>query len=834
MSAFNFIDNDTFGDEFADQSQSSDITFGSTDDIVLDAKPDSLPNSENTTKGEISLHSTQPKKTGSRVIGKMNQKNSKKPKTESNTKSTSFSRFAKKNQQGALPSFAISKPSNDSSPHDSPFSNNLSLNNNNESFLSATSSDTGPILPENPPPKSNDLSNPSSNAETNEKSKEDGFSFLNTDTDSKSAFDFANTPTTLSSDNASKGFDFINSTNSENATNQPQNASFSDQHPQSILEAENPFRSNKTCIHVSSTDNPFSQSNKKKENSLKKVFTSKSETTEKNDNTINQSSSLDFEDPNDAYIKQFEKYNKRAHTFYETIQNLEQQIVQLKKSHADALSNKMVEHAHQISFQINSVHSKILDSYNGLSTALECALNLANDAPKLMNKHSISIQKEIPQLNVRRSAMMKRMALLGDLQENDKQTLEDEKSKIASALKELKSPLTEHKKKFNERKDKFNAKIREVERPFQEKIELLNEEKNSHNKRIAELMAEITSHQNAIKGINNRIIEEENLMKKELEAYSSEQRAVKNDEQLLQNEEKRVAQKQKELEAPFNTLLQTVEKRDEEMANLSYVLDKTEHELHEAEQDVDEMQSASAIILEVCSHHAEFKISRSQVRTTFDAANKSSIDAELRLNQIHMEISGLLNEKAQVSKKIEEAQSQIPQLEASKKAYIASKNFKGAQQVANSLKEHQNTLAAYNQSIEKASTRLEELDKEEKEIKANSAKFDADVEETKSQLDKTDYAFYCTASDLLVALCKSSPFADKLLSSLTELVCFARDITRPPKELTKEELEEKLKDLNLMLNQSISEENFDEADDLQNQIDKITVKLQRLGENTNL
>ena len=83
---------------------------------------------------------------------------------------------------------------------------------------------------------------------------------------------------------------------------------------------------------------------------------------------------------------------------------------------------------------------------------------------------------------------------------------------------------------------------------------------------------------------------------------------------------------------------------------------------------------------------------------------------------------------------------------------------------------------------------------------------------------------------MLLALCNSSPYAAKLLASLKNLVEFACKVTEPPKELTKEELSVKLDELNKEINKAISEENFEAADDLQKQIDIITVKIERLKE----
>lgn len=846
MSAFGFINDDSSADEFADQSQSSDITFGSIDDIIFEN--DAQKKDQDKTQETLQTHQIASKK-GSRVIGRQNSKNNKKSKDGSTKKQSAASRFAKKPTQGTLPSFAITKTQqnqdiqNSTNSFDSINDNSVStinvVNTNVETFLSATSSD-----PEYPLPDSADCTKPQNN------SSKPADSFLpssldkSLDENSNSAFSFTKTENTQIDNNQEElDFDF-GVADKENEDTNNSSASFNLVTPppkETPVTTTNIFspklkqNQSKVADLSISAPNPFAKNSNKTPNLTTNDF---SNTISQNNNPFSNptqfaaksNQSLEPEDDEKRYIKELENYEKQAHHFYDKMKSLESEINQLQKSQSDALSNDMCEHALQISRTITESHKKLIDSFNGFSTALECAMNLATDAPKRMEEHSKSSQKDIPQLRVRQSAMMKRMTSLVDLQENDKQTLEVERSKVSSTIRSLNQPLSEHRKKHAEMAKKLESQIKECGRPFKERIDLLNEEKASHNKRISELLAEIESHKKSIKAINSKISEEEKNMNKELEVFSPQQKEIQNDERLIVSEAKAVAQKQRELESPFIDLQETVNKRDEEIASLSSMLDKVGHEIHEAEQDVDDSQAASDIISEICSGHANFKVARSVVKSKFDAANKACFDAESRLNQINTEITSISLEKDKSTKRIDEAMSQIPQLESSKKAYVASKNFKGAQQVAKQLKDAQDNLTTAKNLVEKNEAKLKDLQIEEKEIKANSLKLADDVEEIRKELDKTDFDFYSKASDLLLALCSSSPYAAKLLASLKNLVSFACKVTEPPKELTKEELSIKLDELNQQIAKAISEENFDVADSLQKQIDRITVKMERFKE----
>ncbi|OHT06748.1 UvrB/uvrC motif family protein [Tritrichomonas foetus] len=869
MSAFGFIDEPTnhdgdidneenadedddyaFGEEFADQSQSSDINFGAIDDSAPE-KPTTQTFEFLSKEQDSKTYKPASKKTGSRVIGRKKAETSKKAKTPA--KKSAASKFARKPslnqtpQSGNLPSFAKPKTFSPQEPKQTTF----------DEFLSATSSDPEYPLPsDGMSPKStqrnpnnsfsndarqSDLSTSSSCRAPADKSmfsfdtkSDDRFGFLNTENDNLSnnntsitsnsisnnygGFDFA-----AAEENGEKEFNFGSPSNTFKPT-QPSTFSYGSEEksvtPKNADKQLNRLNSRPNFSFGGDNDNPFSFSSEKDdENEQNSPFRK------------NVSITPEIEDFDTKYTKQLQNYKNQAFSFHEKIKNVQMSISNFEKERSEALSNDKYEYADQLSHKINVGLSQINDSLNGFATSLECALNLANDAPKHMTEHSLSSQQDIPQLRVRQSALSKRLASLVDLQETDKETLEMERSKVTSKINEITIPLTEHKKVHEIQAKNLEERMNECQRPFKHRIAEYQVENESHNKRIAELMAEIDAHKKAIRTINSKINDEEKLMKKSLERFLLEQKELKNDENLIISESRIVTMKKKELEAPYQELQNTVKKRDAEIATLSSVLEKVQLELHEAEQDVDESQSASEIILDVCAKHGEFKVKRSIVKQKFDAANKAAINAEIRRNQINMEISELATEKEKAIKQIEEAKIQIPQLDSSKKAYVSTKNFKGAQQVANLLKETQDRLEASKAYLNNAETKLSNLQIEESTIKENNAKLAADVEEAKKDLDKTDFDFYSNISDLLLALCHSSPFAAKLLQPLKELVLFAVKVTEPPKELTKEELHEKLNELNEKLSNAVNEEDFETADDLQREIDKITVKIERLSEN---
>ena len=74
-------------------------------------------------------------------------------------------------------------------------------------------------------------------------------------------------------------------------------------------------------------------------------------------------------------------------------------------------------------------------------------------------------------------------------------------------------------------------------------------------------------------------------------------------------------------------------------------------------------------------------------------------------------------------------------------------------------------------------------------------------------------------------LFESAPFVTKLLSALHDLVSCAFEHSEMPKELTSEEMEVKLTDLNEELERAIAQDDFDAAQLIQDQIDRLTSQL---------
>ena len=156
-----------------------------------------------------------------------------------------------------------------------------------------------------------------------------------------------------------------------------------------------------------------------------------------------------------------------------------------------------------------------------------------------------------------------------------------------------------------------------------------------------------------------------------------------------------------------------------------------------------------------------------------------------------------------------DAKSKLPQLEASKKAAVASKNFRGAQQINKQITTITEQVQKNEAIVSDTTQRLENLEGEATTLSDEIARAQVEAEESKIQLLQLDHDFFQSAVTELQSLFSISPFGERLLSPLFKMFEFALAHTEVPKQLSKEELEAELARLQDELNNAVEIEDFD-------------------------
>lgn len=501
----------------------------------------------------------------------------------------------------------------------------------------------------------------------------------------------------------------------------------------------------------------------------------------------------------------------------------------MEKKQSDALANEQFDEADRLNNQIGRAKTTVNKSQQAITTAMMDAMTLANEAPRHLLTHAEEAQTELPELRTRKSALDKRLATLLEDQTADKETIEIERKKNADTMEELQRPIDEHKETHEAMLQALDEQLKAKKLPFEQKIMELQAEKDSHNQTIEELLAKVEEHRKIIASLDKEMNEQHQEIKKADESFNPQRHEIAEDQKALDQEIAEYKKRVREIEAPFQSLVDTVEKRETEITGVSAAVDKVNTQIEDGEKDARECESAAQIINNLCKEHCTYSDQRGAVKARFDSAEKKVTDSEARRNQINTETIELRSQSQRASEFLIDAKAKLPQLEASKKAAVSSKNFRGAQQINKEISTINEQVEKNQNIVSETTQRLESLEEEGSMLSGQIAQAQVEAEESKIQLLQLDYNFFSTAVKDLKSLFEISPFGERLLSPLLKIFDFALSHTEVPKQLSKEELEEELKTLNAQLDEAIAVEDFDTADVLNGKISTLQAKLEKMA-----
>jgi protein-arginine kinase activator protein McsA len=119
------------------------------------------------------------------------------------------------------------------------------------------------------------------------------------------------------------------------------------------------------------------------------------------------------------------------------------------------------------------------------------------------------------------------------------------------------------------------------------------------------------------------------------------------------------------------------------------------------------------------------------------------------------------------------------------------------------------------------------LEQEVADLTSEIASAQVGAEEARVSMLTIDQEFFTQAVKELKGLFEFSPYGQKLLRPLLEMLQFALEHTELSKETTKEEIDAELEALNNQLQEAIQQDDFDTAAQLQEKIDKLTAQLEK-------
>ena len=527
----------------------------------------------------------------------------------------------------------------------------------------------------------------------------------------------------------------------------------------------------------------------------------------------------------DQFLAKMEILRDQFFAVLKRIDELQDLIKKLEAEQAEALAEDKFEVAEQVNVRLAKARQEVDVEIRSARQTIDSALVAMSDAPAYLIERTKASQEELPQLRVRQSALDKRLVSLVKQQTEENEQIEAKKRDTELAMKEVADVLEQHKRQHEEMVQRLNERIQASQEPFRVRLDELGSEIDRHKVRIEQLKAEILAYEAKVNDLNKEVERTKEEQKADMDSYNDEKVAIENDAKEIVVQEKQLLEKRTALEAPYKVMIEAVAKREKEIAAVRAVLERVDKEIHDFEKDCNECDRVIEAIHSLCDHYKEFKAA-TEVKIRGEEAtlqklklsSKKKTDIEMEL----VKLKGFIEHANQV---VFSGNEKMPEIENNKKNAVAARNFKGAQLFSQQLKEIKEQVAVAEKNLSEWLERKILIETELEEVNQTVQEQENVLQSQRSELTKCSADFYLSILKQLHMLFESAPFVTKLLGALHDLVSCAFEHSEMPKEMTSEEMEVKLTDLNEELERAIAHDDFDAAQLIQDQIDRLTSQL---------
>jgi chromosome segregation ATPase len=219
-----------------------------------------------------------------------------------------------------------------------------------------------------------------------------------------------------------------------------------------------------------------------------------------------------------------------------------------------------------------------------------------------VNSHTEGIEKDLPQLKFRETALEKRLVLLEEEQDADTQTIDLERKKNEDKVAALQGPLESNKVAIEKKRNDLQTEQDSVREPICGRIQELISERGSHEQQIVELEKEIARYRQLIQDLDKQRRKEELQLRKIDIQFQARVQAIDKEAADLAAEQARFDAKVKEIEAPLQGVITAVNRRKKEIETVKNSIEGIKRQVTEARSDVDgkeETQAALATLIEL-------------------------------------------------------------------------------------------------------------------------------------------------------------------------------------------------------------------------------------------
>lgn len=460
-----------------------------------------------------------------------------------------------------------------------------------------------------------------------------------------------------------------------------------------------------------------------------------------------------------------------------------------------------------------------------LLSLLDQAIEITKEVPEMMKEREVTATNDIPELKKRKEDANKELIDLDVQQTRDKQQISEAKQNTKASINSLNRTYDIKLQSFNNKKSQYEQMMNQSLEPIAERLAEIEQQKSSQEKAIAELMQKIEEHKSIIADLDKEYNEKMELYEQTEAKFNSQREQITEEERQLQQQRAETDAKIKKIEAPYQTLIDAIDKREKQMTRIAHRTQKIEALLADCTRDIQQCSSAADIITKLCNRHDETLRTRLEAKSRIEQAtariNDLTHDSQPQKDQIKTLQFKLDRATEVVSSNSERA----AQLEAEKKTAISQKNFMAAKQITQQLKEVQDLLQTAQKTIDESQAKIAKIQNDNSQQSVLIKKTQEELDEAKYVLLENDFNYFESAIAVLDGLFELSPFGVKLLKPLQELMLSALNyIERPPK-LDPNLIAAKIDQLNKELDEVVSQEDFEKADEIQEKINRLQSKL---------
>ena len=530
----------------------------------------------------------------------------------------------------------------------------------------------------------------------------------------------------------------------------------------------------------------------------------------------------------------FQKFAEEMHSISFNVQEilkdnqiLETSIKESEKVVQEYSEKEEYEKADEISTKLNEMKTKIIQQTKEQSNYVQRALAISHQLPNIFQTHSREAQVKYEQLVKENEKLNQKLNLETTTKQKNEITVQKERDKNKFKISQLEKPIKDHENKINALQEIYDSNVHKVSLPFDNEISNLSDEKTQVNDRIEQLLKEVEQLRARDKQIDQSIAQNNIQKQHEISKFDNDKNRILNERQQLANEKQIFDKELRKIEAPYQKLIDDVNRRTKVIADLQERIKTTEEGITTNKKAAEEEEDTLRIMNSLLEDYTSYSSNREILATDLDNNREILSKSTSRMKELNIQMITFKSNLDISEEMLAGAKAKEDQLEAEKKKFVAAKNFRMAKQITEQLSDFKDLTDRADKTIAECALGISNGQEELEKLKVDSSNAENNIKELTDKLNTMDFEFFDQTLISLEALFKVSDFASSLLETFDQMINKLLELAPQPPQLTKEEIQAQIDALNAKIDEAVAIEDYDTCETLQEKVDVLTAKLEK-------